>query len=52
MAFAAISVGERGQKYPTITSAWQRVWDRFIPFLALSSEERRVIYTTNAIESL
>jgi putative transposase len=51
-AWATFSAGEWGQKYPTITSAWQRVWDRVIPFFAFSSEVRRVIYTTNAIESL
>jgi putative transposase len=51
-ALATFSAGEWGQKYPTITSAWQRVWDRVIPFFAFSSEVRRVIYTTNAIESL
>jgi putative transposase len=31
---------------------WRRAWDRFIPFLAFPGEIRRVIYTTNAVESL
>jgi putative transposase len=51
-ALDTFSAGEWGQKYPTITSAWQRVWDRVIPFFAFSGAVRRVIYTTNAIESL
>jgi transposase-like protein len=51
-ALDTFSAGEWGQKYPTITAAWQRVWDRVIPFFAFSGAVRRVIYTTNAIESL
>jgi putative transposase len=31
---------------------WRRAWDRFIPFLAFPGEIRRIIYTTNAVESL
>jgi len=31
---------------------WQRAWDRFIPFLAFPEEIRRIVYTTNTIESL
>lgn len=31
---------------------WERAWDRFIPFLAFPHEIRRVVYTTNAVESL
>ena len=41
-----------GQKYPTVTAAWRRAWDRVIPFFAFPPEVRRVIYTTNAIESV
>ena len=41
-----------GQKYPTIVQAWERKWDQVIPFFAFSAEIRRIIYTTNAIESL
>jgi putative transposase len=32
--------------------AWERAWERFIPFLAFPPEVRKIIYTTNAIESL
>jgi putative transposase len=33
-------------------TVWRHAWDRFIPFLAFPPEVRRIIYTTNAIESL
>ena len=39
-------------KYPTIAALWRRHWERVIPFFAFPAEIRRVIYTTNAIESL
>ncbi len=41
-----------GQRYPTVTAAWRRAWDRVIPFFAFPPEVRRVVYTTNAIESV
>jgi len=41
-----------GKKFPTVVAAWLRAWDRVIPFFAFSPAVRRVIYTTNAIESL
>lgn len=40
-----------GRKYPAAVSVWERAWDRFIPFLEFAPPIRRVIYTTNAIES-
>lgn len=43
--------GEWGVKYPTTVAAWERAWEKFTPFLAFPPELRRVIYTTNAIES-
>lgn len=46
------AAGQWGQKYPTIAPAWRRVWEQVIPFFAYPPEVRRVIYTTNAIESL
>ena len=33
-------------------STWENAWERFIPFLEFPPELRRIIYTTNAIESL
>jgi putative transposase len=41
-----------GCKYPSITAAWRRKWEEMIPFFAYPLAVRRVIYTTNAIESL
>jgi putative transposase len=43
---------EWGKQYPSIAQAWRRAWEEVIPFFAFSPEIRRVIYTTNAIESL
>jgi putative transposase len=40
-----------GKKYKAAVAVWERAWDRFIPFLAFPPEIRRVVYTTNAIES-
>jgi putative transposase len=51
-ALAAFDTGEWGQKHPTIAAAWRRNWERVIPFFAFPPDIRRVIYTTNAIESL
>jgi len=39
-------------KFPTISRSWRKNWTRVIPFFAHPAEIRRVIYTTNAIESL
>src|SRR6266496_2771848 len=41
-----------GHKYPATVSTWENAWERFIPFLAFPPELRKIIYTTNAIESL
>ena len=48
----AFSQGPWGEKFPTVVAAWRRAWDRVIPFFAFPPPIRRVIYTTNAIESL
>jgi putative transposase len=39
-------------KYPTIAALWRRNWERVIPFFAFPAEIRKIIYTTNAVESL
>jgi putative transposase len=39
-------------KYPTIAQSWRRNWERLVPFPAYPAEIRRVIYTTNAVESV
>jgi putative transposase len=47
-AFAANWQG----RYPAIIRLWRAHWEEFIPFLAFPPEVRRVIYTTNLIESM
>jgi putative transposase len=44
--------GPWGQKFPTVVAAWRRAWSHVIPFFAFPPQIRRVIYTTNAIESV
>lgn len=41
-----------GRKYAAITAMWRRNWQQVIPFFAYPQEVRKMIYTTNAIESL
>jgi putative transposase len=48
-AFAASDLGKR---YPAAVMTWENAWERFIPFLEFTPEVRKIIYTTNAIESL
>jgi putative transposase len=48
----AFESGPWGKKFPTVAASWRRVWDKVIPFFAFPPEVRRVIYTTNAIESV
>jgi putative transposase len=51
-ALAAFADSDLGRRYPAAVGVWERAWERFIPFLAFPPEVRRIIYTTNAIESL
>ena len=51
-ALAAFETSAFGMRYPTIGKSWRANWQRVIPFLAFPREIRKVIYTTNAIESL
>jgi len=39
-------------RYPNISQIWRRNWDQVTPFFAYPAEIRKVIYTTNAVESL
>ncbi len=48
LEFAGSALGE---KYPAAVSVRERAWDRFVPFLEFAPPIRKVIYTTNAIES-
>lgn len=41
-----------GKKYPAIVRLWRDQWETFVPFLAFPAEVRRVVYTTNMIESI
>jgi putative transposase len=61
--YQASTVEEAGQRldgfaakwdetYPTISQMWRRNWDRLTPFFAYPADIRKVIYTTNAVESL
>ena len=43
---------EWGVKYPAIVRMWETAWPEFVPFLSFSPEIRRIVYSTNAIESL
>ena len=48
----AFEQGPWGQKLPHVAAAWRRAWERVIPFFAFPPAIRKVIYTTNAIESV
>ena len=51
-ALEAFDAGQWGRKYPSIAQSWRRNWEAVIPFFAFAPEVRKIIYTTNAIESL
>ena len=48
---ASFEAGPWGQKFPTVAASWRRAWAHVIPFFAFPPPVRKVIYTTNAIES-
>ena len=51
-ALTAFEQGPWGRKFPTVVAAWRRAWDHVIPFFAFPPAVHKVIYTTNAIESV
>jgi putative transposase len=54
-AAAALDAFERsawGVKFPTVVASWRRAWPQVIPFFAFPPDVRRLIYTTNALESV
>lgn len=51
-ALLELEQGPWGRKCPPIAQAWRRQWPQVIPFFAYPAEVRKIIYTTNAIESL
>jgi putative transposase len=48
----AFEGSDLGRKYPATVRTWRNGWEKFTPFLAFPPPVRRIIYTTNAIESL
>lgn len=51
-ALEAFEAGSWAKRYPTIAPAWRRAWVHVVPFFAFPPAIRRMIYTTNAVESL
>jgi putative transposase len=51
LALLEFAESPMGKKYPAAPAVWERAWDRFIPFLEFGPKLRRVLYTTNCIES-
>jgi putative transposase len=51
-ALLDFSGSELGGRYPATVATWENAWERFIPFLEFPPQVRKIIYTTNAIESL
>ena len=51
-ALIAFEAAPWGQKYPAIGQSWRRAWPEVIPFCAFPVSVRRLLFTTNAIESL
>ncbi len=52
IALATFADSNLGKKYPAAVASWENAWERFTPFLAFGPALRKVIYTTNSIESL
>jgi transposase-like protein len=51
-ALAALAASDLGRKYPQAARVWEDAWEAFTPFLAFSPGVRKLLYTTNSIESL
>lgn len=51
-ALAEFESSVLGQRYPAIARTWRSAWPEFVPFLAFPPELRRVVYSTNLIESI
>jgi len=49
---SAFEAGPWGERFPTVVASWRRAWSNVIPFFAFPPAVRRVIYTTNALESV
>ena len=51
-ALLEFAESDLGRKYPAAVKTWENAWERFIPFLEFPPAVRKIIYTTNSIESL
>lgn len=51
-ALATFAGTDLGQRYPQSVKVWETAWERFTPFLAFTPAVRKLLYTTNSIESL
>src|SRR6266496_479704 len=51
-ALEAFAAGPWGTRWPTVVASWRRAWTHVIPFFAFPPDVRRVLYTTNALESV
>jgi transposase-like protein len=51
-ALDAFERGPWGTKFPTVVASWRRAWTQIIPFFAFPPDIRRLMYTTNALESV
>ena len=51
-ALADFSASDLGTKYPQAVKVFEDAWDRFTPYLAFTAPVRKLLYTTNSIESL
>ena len=51
-ALEAFAAGPWGARYPAIVGSWRRAWPHVIPFFAFPPDVRKVLYTTNALESV
>jgi transposase-like protein len=51
-ALESFTESDWGKRFPTVPAMWRRQWEQVIPFFAYPPQVRKIIYTTNAIESL
>jgi putative transposase len=51
-ALDEFAASDLGQRYPAIEKSWRSAWEQVIPFFAFPPEIRKVLYTTNMIESI
>jgi transposase-like protein len=51
-ALAAFAGTDLGRKYPQAVKVWEASWEQVTPFLAFTAPVRKLLYTTNSIESL